>query len=96
MPAPVVSGGSSASVPPAAPTESAAASAPPATPTLVAAAVATDQRNPETSAEAAPEPASTSFGLLQFGLLALAVALSVVSLELLVPQWRGPPPAASP
>ena len=76
--------------------ESAAASAPPATPTLVAAAVATDQRNPETSAEAAPEPASTSFGLLQFGLLALAVALSVVSLELLVPQWRGPTPAASP
>ena len=93
-PSPVVSGGGSSGTPPATPTAGAADAAPIATPSAAAAA-APDHGSAAAPAVATPQPASRSFGLVQFGLLALAVALSIVSLELLVPQWRGPKPAAS-
>ena len=94
-PSPAAADRGGGGTPPATPTAAAAEAAAVATPSLAAAA-ATDNGSAAAPAVAPPRPASTSFGLLQFGLLALAVALSVVSLELLVPQWRGPTPAASP
>ena len=94
-PSPVVSGGGSGGTPPTTPAAGAADAAPIATPPAAAAA-APDHSSAATPAVAAPQPASRSFGLLPAGLLALAVVLSIVSLELLVPQWRGKKPAASP
>ena len=94
-PSPVVSGGGSGGTPPTTPAAGAADAAPIATPPAAAAA-APDHSSAAAPAVAAPQPASRSFGLLPAGLLALAVVLSIVSLELLVPQWRGKKPAASP
>ena len=94
-PSPVVSGGGSGGTPPTTPAAGAADAAPIATPPAAAAA-APDHSSAATPAVAAPQPASRSFGLLPAGLLALAVVLSIVSLELLVPQWRGKKPGASP
>ena len=94
-PSPVVSGGGSGGTPPTTPAAGAADAAPIATPPAAAAA-APDHSSAATPAVATPQPASRSFGLLPAGLLALAVVLSIVSLELLVPQWRGKKPGASP
>ena len=94
-PSPVVSGGGSGGTPPTTQAAGAADAAPIATPPAAAAA-APDHSSAATPAVATPQPASRSFGLLPAGLLALAVVLSIVSLELLVPQWRGKKPGASP
>ncbi len=67
----------------------AAALSPTATPEATTlAAAATRQGSANAQPAARPGSAGTRFGLPQAGLLALAVALALVALELLAPQWR--------
>ena len=66
----------------------AATPSPTATPETATAAAATHEGSSGTASAATPGSAGTSFGLPQVGLLALAVALALVALELLTPRWR--------